>query len=212
MLGSRASKDRAILRLIEAANQMRRLGAGLLMVSNVGLAVLAAGSFFAQAIATGFVGRTATFERAAADGLYLSTFYFGGLAAALVAGARFMTVLAGIVAENLLALTIAWWLAKGLVEPDRDPHTHVRRLPKRCAFGASKVRSRLSRRTSQKTCDRFTTSSFRNWHVLLVVPTMRPGRVEGSRRGVAKGWGADLKLSGGGGLDKLLLSIVVWAI
>jgi hypothetical protein len=177
MLGSRASKDRAILRLIEAANQMRRLGAGLLMVSNVGLAVLAAGSFFAQAIATGFVGRTATFERAAADGLYLSTFYFGGLAAAAVAGARFMTVLAGIVAENVLALTIAWWLAKG---------AHARRLPKRCAFGASKVRSRLSRRTSQKTCDRFTTSSFRNWHVLLVVPTMRPGWVEGSRRGVAK--------------------------
>ena len=28
-------------------------------------------------------------------------------------------------AENLLALTIAWWLAKGLVEPDRDP-THWR--------------------------------------------------------------------------------------
>ena len=54
-----------------------------------GLAILAVGLFFAQASITGFVGQAATTERAAASGLYLSSYYFGGLCGAIVLGKVF---------------------------------------------------------------------------------------------------------------------------
>ncbi len=54
-----------------------------------GLALLAVGLFFAQAAVTGFVGRAADNERAAASGLYLSSYYFGGLAGAIALGRVF---------------------------------------------------------------------------------------------------------------------------
>lgn len=60
------------------------LGDVVAMVS--GLALFAIGTFFAQAVATSFVGRTAAFERAAASGLYLSAYYCGGIAGAGVIG------------------------------------------------------------------------------------------------------------------------------
>jgi hypothetical protein len=47
----------------------------------VGLALTAIGTFFAQAVATGFVGRAAAGDRAAASGLYLAADFGGGLAA-----------------------------------------------------------------------------------------------------------------------------------
>jgi len=51
-----------------------------------GLALMGVGTFFAQAGATGFVGRAATSDRAAASGLYLASYYLGGLAGAAVLG------------------------------------------------------------------------------------------------------------------------------
>ncbi|MFN3958814.1 MAG: MFS transporter [Parvularculaceae bacterium] len=51
-----------------------------------GLAIVAAGTFFAQATATGFVARAAKRDRAAASGLYLSSYYFGGLSGAALVG------------------------------------------------------------------------------------------------------------------------------
>jgi predicted MFS family arabinose efflux permease len=51
-----------------------------------GLAVMGVGTFFAQAIATGYVGRTAASDRAAASGLYLASYYLGGLAGAAMLG------------------------------------------------------------------------------------------------------------------------------
>lgn len=51
-----------------------------------GLAAIGVGTFFAQAIATGFVGRAARTDRAAASGLYLSSYYLGGMAGAAVLG------------------------------------------------------------------------------------------------------------------------------
>lgn len=59
---------------------------GELIVVLIGLALLAMGLFFAQAVITGFVGRAATQERAAASGLYLSSYYFGGLIGSIVVG------------------------------------------------------------------------------------------------------------------------------
>jgi predicted MFS family arabinose efflux permease len=68
-------------------------GAGLpLLVSGnlaavlLGLALAGVGTFFAQAIATGFVSRAATTDRGAASGLYLASYFFGGLAGAALLG------------------------------------------------------------------------------------------------------------------------------
>ncbi|MFD1612401.1 MFS transporter [Sphingomonas tabacisoli] len=55
----------------------------------IGLALVGIGTFFAQAVATGQVGRTADHDRAAASGLYLSFYYCGGLAGAAAIGQVF---------------------------------------------------------------------------------------------------------------------------
>ena len=57
-----------------------------------GLAIVGAGTFFAQATATGFVGRAAKTERAAASGVYLASYYLGGLAGAALIGRIFEMV------------------------------------------------------------------------------------------------------------------------
>lgn len=54
-----------------------------------GMVLMAVGTFFAQAVATGFVSRTATRDRAAASGLYLASYYLGGLAGASLLGQLF---------------------------------------------------------------------------------------------------------------------------
>lgn len=51
-----------------------------------GLTLIGAGTFFMQGAATGFVGRTALTDRAAANGLYLTSYYVGGLAGAILLG------------------------------------------------------------------------------------------------------------------------------
>ena len=54
-----------------------------------GMTLVGIGTFFAQAVATGHVGRTAKGDKAAASGLYLSSYYCGGLAGAAVIGVLF---------------------------------------------------------------------------------------------------------------------------
>jgi YNFM family putative membrane transporter len=51
-----------------------------------GMVLVGVGTFFAQATATGFVGRAARTDRAAASGIYLASYYLGGLAGAAVIG------------------------------------------------------------------------------------------------------------------------------
>ena len=51
-----------------------------------GMALVAIGTFLAQAIATGHVSRTASRARAAASGIYLASYYAGGLAGSFVIG------------------------------------------------------------------------------------------------------------------------------
>ena len=63
----------------------------LLLTSSIvavmaGLGLVGVGTFFAQATATGFVGRAAKTDRAAASGIYLASYYLGGLAGASVLG------------------------------------------------------------------------------------------------------------------------------
>lgn len=69
-------------------------GLVLLLVPNLysviaGLTLVGVGTFFAQAVATGHVGRIAQGDKAAASGLYLSSYYCGGLAGAAMIGQLF---------------------------------------------------------------------------------------------------------------------------
>ena len=54
-----------------------------------GLVLVAVGTFFAQAAATGFVSRSAKTERGAASGIYLASYYLGGLVGSAVLGIVF---------------------------------------------------------------------------------------------------------------------------
>jgi predicted MFS family arabinose efflux permease len=87
-----------------------------------GMVVIAAGTFFAQAVATGFVGQAATSDRGTASGLYLAAYFAGGLAGSVVLGQLFdgfgwAACVAGIAA----ALGLACLLAFGLTPPpNRD--------------------------------------------------------------------------------------------
>lgn len=70
------------------------LGLPLLLLSSLhavilGLALVGVGTFFAQASATGFVGRTATSDRGSASGIYLACYFFGGLVGSAVLGQIF---------------------------------------------------------------------------------------------------------------------------
>ncbi len=67
------------------------LGLPLLILPNlsavlIGMVLVGAGTFFAQACATGFVGRAATSDRGSASGLYLACYFFGGLIGSAVLG------------------------------------------------------------------------------------------------------------------------------
>lgn len=54
-----------------------------------GMTIFAAGTFFAQAAATAHVSRTAAADKGAASGLYLASYFSGGLVGAAVLGAVF---------------------------------------------------------------------------------------------------------------------------
>jgi YNFM family putative membrane transporter len=54
-----------------------------------GLTLVGIGTFFAQAVATGFVGRAAGADKGAASGIYLASYFSGGLAGTAVLGQAF---------------------------------------------------------------------------------------------------------------------------
>lgn len=83
-----------------------------------GMVLLAAGTFFAQATTTGFVGRAATADRAAANGLYLASYFLGGLVGAAVLGQVFDALGWNAVVAGLgVALALAALLASQLKLP-----------------------------------------------------------------------------------------------
>jgi MFS transporter, YNFM family, putative membrane transport protein len=96
------------------------LGLPLLLQPNllsvvIGLMLVGVGTFFAQAAATGFVGRAATADRGSASGIYLGCYFLGGLIGTAVLGQIFdrlgwVSCVAGIA----LALVTAALLAVGL--------------------------------------------------------------------------------------------------
>jgi predicted MFS family arabinose efflux permease len=54
-----------------------------------GMVIVAVGTFFAQALATGFVSRAAKSNRAAANGIYLASYFAGGLIGSALLGQIF---------------------------------------------------------------------------------------------------------------------------
>ena len=84
----------------------------------IGMVLVGAGTFFAQACATGFVGRAATSDRGAASGLYLASYFFGGLIGSAVLGTLFdMFGWAACVGGVAAALIVAALLAVFLKTP-----------------------------------------------------------------------------------------------
>jgi predicted MFS family arabinose efflux permease len=84
----------------------------------VGLMVIGVGTFFAQAAATGFVGRAATTDRGSASGIYLACYFFGGLVGSAVLGQLFDRLgWPACVAGIALSLAVAAWLAVHLRIP-----------------------------------------------------------------------------------------------
>jgi predicted MFS family arabinose efflux permease len=92
--------------------------AGSLPVVLSGMALVAVGTFLAQAIATGHVGRSARHDKAAASGIYLASYYAGGLAGSFVLGQVFDRVgWTACVAVLVAALLAGIVLARGLAAP-----------------------------------------------------------------------------------------------
>jgi predicted MFS family arabinose efflux permease len=88
----------------------------------VGLACVGAGTFFAQASATGFVGRTATADPGSASGLYLASYFLGGLVGAAGVGQLFQHVgWPAAVAAVAGALALAALLSRALVTVPAAP-------------------------------------------------------------------------------------------
>jgi len=99
------------------------LGLPLLLLANLlavllGLMLVGAGTFFAQASVTGFVSRTATVDRGAASGIYLASYFFGGLVGSAILGQLFdLFGWSACVAGIATALGVAAILAKYLKGP-----------------------------------------------------------------------------------------------
>src|SRR4029078_5007841 len=54
-----------------------------------GMVLVGAGTFFAQAAATGFVSRAATTDRGSASGIYLASYFLAGLSGTAILGQLF---------------------------------------------------------------------------------------------------------------------------
>lgn len=81
----------------------------------VGMVLIGAGTFFAQAAATGFVGRAAAENRGVASGTYLACYFFGGLVGSAVLGQVFDRYgWAACVAGVGASLALAAWLTARL--------------------------------------------------------------------------------------------------
>jgi len=83
-----------------------------LSVVLAGLVLIGVGTFFAQATATGFVGRAADTNRNAASGTYLASYFLGGLVGTAILGQLFAKIgwlacVAGIGTALLLAAILA---------------------------------------------------------------------------------------------------------
>ncbi len=109
----------ASLAIAAAALPLMLLGNVAAMMA--GLVLMGVGTFMAQATATGFVSRAATADRGSASGLYLASYFLGGLAGAFLCGLAFtMLGWPGTVAAIGVALAAAA-LSAGKLRMKRAP-------------------------------------------------------------------------------------------
>ncbi len=101
----------------------------------IGLMLVGVGTFFAQATATGFVNRAATTDRGSASGLYLASYFSGGLVGSAILGQVFDRVGWGacvtgvgisLLAAAILAIQLRPASIKALPETERDVPTPSR--------------------------------------------------------------------------------------
>jgi predicted MFS family arabinose efflux permease len=132
-LAGRAVAAFGTRRTFWAALAVAGLGLPLLLTASLpavltGLALVGVGTFFAQAVATGFVGRAATGDRGAAGGLYLAGYFLGGLAGGFVLGQLFdrfgwPSCVAGIALALGMAALLAFRLTTGRAMEEHPWHT-----------------------------------------------------------------------------------------
>jgi predicted MFS family arabinose efflux permease len=121
-LAGRAANRIGARRALPLALGLALAGLALLLVPRIemfviGLALVGIGTFFAQAVATGYVGRTAKADRPAASGLYLAAYYGGGLAGAAAIGQLFDRFGWNVAVGGIFAaLALAAWLGRSLKE------------------------------------------------------------------------------------------------
>lgn len=112
-------------KVIIAALLVATLGLALSLIPNLtfvlaAMTFLAAGTFFAQAAATGYVSRSAGAARGSAGGIYLASYYSGGLVGSIVIGQVFDRFgWTAVVIVLGIALAIGCLLALLLTEDDR---------------------------------------------------------------------------------------------
>ncbi|HWA49443.1 MAG TPA: MFS transporter [Dongiaceae bacterium] len=89
--GGRIVRHFGVRTTLWAALGIAALGIPLVLGGNLtamvsGLALIGVGTFLAQAAATGFISAAATFDRGVASGLYLASYFLGGLVGSFVLG------------------------------------------------------------------------------------------------------------------------------
>ncbi len=95
-----------------------------LTVVIIGLSAVGVGTFCAQAVVSGQIGAVATADRATASGLYLTSYYFGGLIGAAVIGRVFTTSGWNTAVCALIAVTVvSMVVARPLNRPVPAPAT-----------------------------------------------------------------------------------------
>jgi predicted MFS family arabinose efflux permease len=96
----------------------------------VGLMLVGVGTFFAQAAATGFVGRAATTDHGSASGIYLACYFLGGLVGSAILGQMFdrfgwAACVVGVALSLVVAALLAFRLKSG-GELGQEMHRHIR--------------------------------------------------------------------------------------
>jgi predicted MFS family arabinose efflux permease len=132
-LAGRAVQAYGTRRTFWTALALAGLGLPLLVTTSLpavlaGLSLVGVGTFFAQAVATGFVGRAATDDRGSAGGLYLASYFLGGLAGSFVLGQLFdrfgwTSCVAGIGLALGMAALLAFRLTAGRAMEKHPWHT-----------------------------------------------------------------------------------------
>lgn len=113
-----------------AACAIAAVGLPLLIVPRlpvilIGMVLVAVGTFLAQALATGFVSRAAKHNRASASGIYLASYFAGGLIGTAVLGQIFDNFgWGGCVAGIGVSLAAAAWLTRHLNFPPDHHGSH----------------------------------------------------------------------------------------